>query len=94
VTLEKPADGQNFNRRYATGTIRAPLPGVETAGLRSAAAHAAKAKIFFQKCTDIRFGLYVCTSQRGEYIAERMRQPVGEVIHIDHYANQTAPHIE
>jgi hypothetical protein len=30
VTLERPADGSNFNRRYATGTIRAPIPGVET----------------------------------------------------------------
>jgi len=54
VTLERPADGRNFNRRYATGTIRAPLPGVETAGLKSAAAHAAKANVFFQKCPDIR----------------------------------------
>jgi hypothetical protein len=40
-------------RRYATGTIRALLPGVETAGLKSAAAHAAKTKAFFQKCPDI-----------------------------------------
>jgi hypothetical protein len=54
VTLERPADGSNFNRRYATGTIRALLPGVETAGLKSAAAHAAKTKVFFQKCPDIR----------------------------------------
>jgi len=30
VTLERPADSSNFNRRYATGTIRALLPGVET----------------------------------------------------------------
>jgi hypothetical protein len=54
VTLERLADGSNFNRRYATGTIRGPLPGVETAGLRSAAAHAAKTKVFFQECPDIR----------------------------------------
>jgi hypothetical protein len=37
VTLERPADSSNFNRRYATGAIRALLPGVETAGLKSAA---------------------------------------------------------
>jgi hypothetical protein len=49
MTLERPADGSNFNRRYATGTILALLPGVETAGLRSAAAHAAKTKVFFSK---------------------------------------------
>ena len=30
MTLERPADGSNFSRRYATGTIRALLPGVET----------------------------------------------------------------
>jgi hypothetical protein len=54
VTLERSADDPNFNRRYATGIIRAPLPGVETAGLKSAAAHAAKTKVFFQKCPDIR----------------------------------------
>ena len=53
MTLEWPADGSNFNRRYATGTIRALLPGVETAGLKSAAAHAAKTEVFFQKCPDI-----------------------------------------
>jgi hypothetical protein len=40
---------QNFNRRYATGTIRALLPSVETAGLKSAAVHAAKTKAFFSK---------------------------------------------
>ena len=56
MTLERPADGPNFNRRYATGTIRAPLPGVETAGLKSAAAHAAKTKVFFLKCPDISYG--------------------------------------
>jgi hypothetical protein len=56
VTLERPANDSNFNRRYATGTIRAPLPGVETAWLKSAAAHAAKTKGFFQKCPDIRGG--------------------------------------
>jgi len=49
VTLERPADSSNFNRRYATGAIRALLPGVETAGLKSAAAHAAKTKAFFSK---------------------------------------------
>jgi len=31
------------------------LPGVETAGLKSAAAHAAKTKAFIQKCPDISF---------------------------------------
>ena len=30
MTLERPADSSNFNRRYATGAIRALLPGVET----------------------------------------------------------------
>jgi len=49
VTLERLADSSNFNRRYATGTIRALLPGVETAGLKSAAAQAAKTKVFFSK---------------------------------------------
>jgi hypothetical protein len=49
VTLERPADGLNFNRRYATETIHALLPGVETAGLKSAAAHAAKTKVVFSK---------------------------------------------
>jgi len=32
------------------------LPGVETAGLKSAAAHAAKTKVFIQKCPDISLG--------------------------------------
>jgi hypothetical protein len=49
VTLERPADSSNFNRRYATGAILALLLGVETAGLKSAAAHAAKTKAFFSK---------------------------------------------
>src|SRR5215510_2720785 len=53
VTIERPADGSNFNRRYATRTIRALFPGVETAGLKSAAAHAAKSIVFSQKCPDI-----------------------------------------
>jgi hypothetical protein len=49
VSLERPADGSNFNRRYATVVIPALLPGVETAGLKSAAAHAAKTNASFSK---------------------------------------------
>jgi hypothetical protein len=45
MTLERPADGTNFNRRYAKVTIRAPLPSVETAGLKSTAAYAEKTKV-------------------------------------------------
>jgi hypothetical protein len=32
VTLERPANDSNFNRRYATGTIRAPLPALKRPG--------------------------------------------------------------
>jgi len=61
MALERPADGPNFNRRYAKGTIRAPLPVVETTGLKSAAAHAAKTKVIFEKCPDIS-----CITRRPE----------------------------
>jgi hypothetical protein len=74
VTLERLADGSYFNRRYATGTILARLPGVETAGLKSAAAHAAKTKVFFQKCPDIRSLPKFLREIRAFFVTTRRRK--------------------
>ena len=66
MTLERPADGSNFNRRYATGTIRALLPGVETAGLKSAAAPRRKPESFFKSV--------LTSGYPSEYFVKRLKK--------------------